>query len=145
MHPVDDIMLNDLEKIGNSYSLGKTSACHRVWENHEDPWTYHTGEDFRSLVTLGILAYPLFVTSTIKKGFPDSSVGKESTCNAAGPASIPGSGRSAAEGIRLPTPVFWPGEFHGLYSPWGLKESDTTEWLSLYFPHLKLRKKPSNC
>ena len=24
---------------------------------------------------------------------------------------------------RLPTPVFWPGEFHGLYSPWGHKES----------------------
>ena len=19
----------------------------------------------------------------------------------------------------LPSPVFWPGEFHGLYSPWG--------------------------
>ena len=32
---------------------------------------------------------------------------------------------------RLPTPVFWPGEFHGLYSPWGLKKSDTTERLSL--------------
>ena len=30
---------------------------------------------------------------------------------------------------RLPTPVFWPGEFHGP-SPWGRKESDTTEWLS---------------
>jgi len=28
---------------------------------------------------------------------------------------------------RLPTPVFWPGEFHGLYSPWGCKESDMTE------------------
>ena len=27
----------------------------------------------------------------------------------------------------LPTPVFWPGEFHGLYCPWGLKESDMTE------------------
>ena len=27
---------------------------------------------------------------------------------------------------RLPTPVFWPGEFYGLYSPWGRKESDTT-------------------
>ena len=27
--------------------------------------------------------------------------------------------------------LFWPGEFHGLYSPWGCKESDTTEWLSL--------------
>ena len=24
-------------------------------------------------------------------------------------------------------PVFWLGEFHGLYSPWGCKESDTTE------------------
>ena len=31
----------------------------------------------------------------------------------------------------LPTPVFWPGEFHGLSSPWGCKESDTTEQLSL--------------
>ena len=32
---------------------------------------------------------------------------------------------------RLPTPVFWPGEFHRLYSPWGRKELDTTERLSL--------------
>ena len=32
---------------------------------------------------------------------------------------------------HLPTPVFWPGEFHGLYSLWGHKESDTTERLSL--------------
>ena len=31
----------------------------------------------------------------------------------------------------LPTPVFWPREFHGLYSPWGHKESDVTEQLSL--------------
>ena len=23
--------------------------------------------------------------------------------------------------------VFWPREFHGLYSPWGHKESDTTK------------------
>ena len=32
---------------------------------------------------------------------------------------------------RLPTPVFWPGEFHGFYSPWGHKESGTTDQLSL--------------
>ena len=32
---------------------------------------------------------------------------------------------------KLPTSVFWPGEFHGLYSPWGHKESDMTEPLSL--------------
>ena len=34
---------------------------------------------------------------------------------------------------RLPTPLFWPGEFYGLYSPWGRKESDMTERLSLHF------------
>ena len=34
---------------------------------------------------------------------------------------------------RLPTPVFWPGEFHGQYSPWGCRESDTTEKSSLHF------------
>ena len=87
---------------------------------------------------------------------PDSSVGKESACNAGDPSLIPGSGRSTGEGKgyllkvswapcvllgkesacnsgdlgsnpglgrfpwrreRLPTPVFWPGEVHGLYSP----------------------------
>ena len=32
---------------------------------------------------------------------------------------------------RLPTPVFWPREFNGLCSPWGHKELDKTEWLSL--------------
>ena len=32
---------------------------------------------------------------------------------------------------RLPTPVFWPGEFHRLYSPWNRKELDRTERLSL--------------
>ena len=94
-----------------------------------------------------------------RMGFPDSSVGKESACNAGDPSSIPGSGRSSGEGTgyplqyswaslvaqlvknlpamwetwvqslgwedplekgkRLPTPVFLPREFHGLYSPWG--------------------------
>ena len=35
-------------------------------------------------------------------GFPDSSVGKESACNAKGPGLIPGSGRSSGEGIGYP-------------------------------------------
>ena len=35
-------------------------------------------------------------------GFPDRSVGKESTCNAGDPGSILGSGRSAGEGIGYP-------------------------------------------
>ena len=37
----------------------------------------------------------------------------------------------------LPTPVFWPGKFQGLYSPWGRKESDMTERLSLSFNALR--------
>ena len=37
------------------------------------------------------------------------------------------------EGNGLPTPVFWPGEFPELYSPWGRKELNTTEQLSLCF------------
>ena len=35
-------------------------------------------------------------------GFPGSSVGKEPACNAEGPGSIPGLGRSAREGIGYP-------------------------------------------
>ena len=42
---------------------------------------------------------------------------------------IPGLGRSPGEG--KPTSVFWPGEFHGLRSPWDSKKSDTTERLEL--------------
>ena len=38
-------------------------------------------------------------------GFPGSSAGKESTCNAGDPGSIPESGRSPGEGINLPTPI----------------------------------------
>ena len=53
------------------------------------------------------------------QSFRYGSAGKESACNG---------GRE-----RLPTPVFWPGEFHSLCSPWGCKELDTTEQLLLHF------------
>ena len=46
--------------------------------------------------------------------------------------SIPGVGKIPWRGERLPTPVFWPKEFHGLYSPWGCKELDTTERLHFH-------------
>ena len=114
-----------------------------------------------------MLSCPCFVDRiNAVQGFPDSSVGKESACNAGDPSLVPGLARSAAEGIgfpleyswaslvaqmiknlsaiqetwfdlwvgkipwrreRLPIPVFWPGEFHGLYSLRGCKELDTTE------------------
>ena len=37
---------------------------------------------------------------------------------------------------RLPTPIFWPRQFLGLYSPWCSKELDTPERLSLHFTGL---------
>ena len=40
----------------------------------------------------------------------------------------------------LPNPVFWPGEFHGLYSPRGHKELDMTERLSISFSILRMQK-----
>ena len=42
-----------------------------------------------------------------EKGFPDSSVGKESACNAGHPGSILGSGRSTGEGIGYPLQYSW--------------------------------------
>ena len=64
------------------------------------------------------------------RGFPHSSVGKESTCNAGDPGSIPGWGRSAGErkGYAL--------QYSGLensmdYTVHGVAKSDTTERLSL--------------
>ena len=40
-------------------------------------------------------------------GFPDSSVGKESACNARDPGSIPGLGRSTGKGIGYPLQDSW--------------------------------------
>ena len=43
----------------------------------------------------------------IGREFPDSSVGKESACNAGHPGSRPGSGRSTEEGIGYPLQYSW--------------------------------------
>ena len=40
-------------------------------------------------------------------GFPDSSVGKEFTCNAGDPGSVPELGRSTGEGIGYPLQYSW--------------------------------------
>ena len=59
-------------------------------------------------------------------GFPGVSAGKDFTCNAGDPSSISGFhpwiGKIPWRRERLPILVFWPEEFHGLYSPWGHKE-----------------------
>ena len=66
---------------------------------------------------------------TVLQDFPDSSVGKESACNAGDPGSVPGSGRSSGEGID------YPFQYSGLENSWttvhGVAKSRT--WLSNFY------------
>ena len=64
-------------------------------------------------------------------GFPDSSVDKETICNAGDPSLIPGWGRSTGEGKGYPI------QYSGLqnsmeHSPRGRKELDMSNFLSIY-------------
>ena len=65
-------------------------------------------------------------------GFPGGSDGKKSTCNKGDLGSIPGLGRSPEGGHDNPLKYSCLENPHGQkslagYSPWGCKESDTTE------------------
>ena len=71
-------------------------------------------------------------------GLPSGSDSKESACRR--PRFNPWIRRSPWRREWLPTPVFFLGAFHGQrslggYSPWGCKESDTTEQLT-FSPYL---------
>ena len=69
------------------------------------------------------------------KGFLDGSDGKESTCNVGDLGLILGLGRSPGGGHGNPLQNFCLENPHGQnlagYSPWGCKELDTTEQLSI--------------
>ena len=60
-------------------------------------------------------------------GFPGGSAGKESALQCGRPGFDPWDGKIPWRRESLATPVFWPGEFPELCSPWGPKELDTTE------------------
>ena len=69
-------------------------------------------------------------------GFPSGSVVKNPPANAGDVGLISGSGRFLWRRKWQPTPVFLSGKSHGQrslagYSPWGHKELDMTEWLTL--------------
>ena len=69
-----------------------------------------------------------------KLGFPGGSDSKEATCSVGDPGSIPRWGRSSGEGNGHPLQYSCLENLHGWrrlvgYSPWGHKESDTTEQL----------------
>ena len=69
-------------------------------------------------------------------GLPCGSDSRESACNAGDPGLIRGVGKILWRRDWQSTAVFLAGEFHGQrtlagYSPWGHKESDMTEQLTL--------------
>ena len=77
----------------------------------------------------------------IYMGFPGSSAGKESACNEGDLDSIPGLGRCPGGGHGNPFLYFYLENPHGQrslagYSPWGRKESDTTERLSTVYIYM---------
>ena len=55
----------------------------------------------------GPASFKLMPVAQESWGFPDSSVGTESACNAGDPSLVPGSGRSAGEGIGHPLQYSW--------------------------------------
>ena len=65
-------------------------------------------------------------------GFPSSSDGKASAYNVRDPDSIPGSGRSPGEENGNPLQYSCLENPMDGYSPWGHKESDTAERLTVY-------------
>ena len=64
---------------------------------------------------------------SLSMGFPDSSVGKESTCNVGDLGSIPGVERSPGEGKGYP--LQYSGLENSMDSPWVRKEANTTDRL----------------
>ena len=70
-------------------------------------------------------------------GFHGGSDGKGFTCNAGDLGSVPGLGRSSGGGHGNPLQDTCLEYLHGPrslagYSPWGCKESDTTEGLNMH-------------
>ena len=79
---------------------------------------------------------------TFVLGFPGGSDGKEFSYSAGDPGSIPGSGRYPGEGHGNPLQYSClenPMDKRNLvsFSPWGCKESDMTEGLSIHIKDIE--------
>ena len=71
-------------------------------------WTSSVHSSSGTLSTLPyLISWICWSPPLYNQGFPDSSVGKESACNAGDPGSISGPGRSAGEGIGYPLQYSW--------------------------------------
>ena len=97
----------------------------------------------------GIPTHTTDTTHKIDRGFPGGSVVKNPPANAGDlgdMGSIPGLGRSPRGGNGNPhCSVFLPEKSHGQrrlggHRPWGHRESDTTEWLSIQVENRELMR-----
>jgi len=88
---------------------------------------------FEFIFVYGVRKCSNFILLHVAVSFPST------TYQCGRPGFDPFAGKIPWRREQLPTPIFWPGEFHGLYSPWGDKESDTTEQLSLPISPIMMR------
>ena len=88
---------------------------------------------FKSLIHFEfIFMYGVIKQTDSFMGFSGGSAGKESTCNV---GDLPWVGKILWKREWLLTPVFWPGKFHGLYSPRGHKKLDMIYVAVQFFQH----------
>ena len=85
--------------------------------------SYNVCEDSPEQACVCVVRW-IFIETLQQMGFPGGSAGKESTRHAGDLCSIPGFGKIPWRRERLPTPIFWPGESHGL-SVHGVAKSRT--------------------
>ena len=64
-----------------------------------------------------VVIIPLLDIHSSPMGFPGGSAGKRIRLQCGRPEFNPWVGKIPWRREKLPTPVFWPGEFHELYSP----------------------------
>ena len=75
--------------------------------------------------------------SILYMGFLDSSVGKESACNAGDHSLISGSGRSTGEGIGYPFQYSWPSLVAQLVKNWPAMQETWVQSLDWVDPLVK--------
>ena len=100
------------------FSLKSIFSCTVIFSSY-----WHLGCLYSPNFTWPIVVYRASLVAQMVKNLP--------AMREAG-VSISGSGKISWRMEWLPTPIFWPGEFHGQrflagYSPWDHKDSDTTE------------------
>ena len=96
-----------LQHHSSKASILQHSACFTIQLSHPHMTTGKTVALTRRTFVGKVLLLPFNTVPRFVMCFPDITVGKEFTCNAGDPGSIPGLGRTADEGIGYPLQYSW--------------------------------------